>query len=108
MSDGGFINTADIVPHHDVGFDQIVVDVADTTNDIGGDIPITDRVTDDATNNSDGVQIHDILRFVHDHSKITNNLKRHGLHQLYIRSLDRKNLRKNSLGGIAQFFDENN
>ena len=103
MSDGGFI-TADIVPHQDVG-DQIVVDEADLTNKHGQDIDITNH--DDAQRNSDAVQIRDILQFVHDHSKISNNLKPHGLHKLYIRSLNRKNMRTNTLGGIGHFFDNN-
>ena len=104
MSDGGFINTADIVPHHDVGFDEIVVDEADFSDDNSHDFVVTDH---DTTKNSDDVQIRDILQFVHDHSKISNNLKPHGLHKLYIRSLERKT-RTNTLGGIAQFFDDNN
>lgn len=91
MSDGGFINTADIVPHQDVG-DQIVIDI---TNH------------DDVQRNSDAVQIRDILQFVHDYSKISNNLKPQGLYKFYIRSLNRKNMLTNSLGGIGQFFDNN-
>ena len=105
LSDGGFINTADIVPHDDVG-DQIVVDEADLNVEMDQDISVTDH--DDVKRPSDDVQIRDILRFVHDHSKISNNLKPHGLRNLYIRSLNRKNMRKNTLGGIGQFFDENN
>ena len=96
MSDGGFINTADIVPHHDDGFDQIVVDEADFSDDISHDFVVTDH---DAIKNSDDVQIRDILEFVHDHSKISNNFKPRGLHKLYIRSLERKT-RKNTLGGM--------
>ena len=80
-----------IVPHQDVG-DQIVIDI---TNH------------DDVQRNSDAVQIRDILQFVHDYSKISNNLKPQGLYKFYIRSLNRKNMLTNSLGGIGQFFDNN-
>ena len=106
LSDGQWMNTANIVPHQDTADGQIIVRGAETDVQMHDDSPV--RGHGSANTRSNEVQIQDILRFVHDHSKISNNLKSHGLHKLYLRSLDHKNLRKNILGGIAQFFDENN
>ena len=106
LSDGQWINTANIVPHKDTADGQIVVRGADTDVQMHDDIPL--RGHGSANKRSNEVQIQDILRFVHDHSKISKNFNPNGLQKLYIRSLDHKNLRKNILGGIAQFFDANN
>lgn len=107
MSDGKWINTADVVPHHDSNDGQIVIENPVIDSETKQDKPVSshDRGHETGLKRRNDVQIHDILQFVHDHSKIS---KPRGLHKLFIRSLQNSMLQRNNLGGIAQFFDENN